>query len=184
MAPMDPGFLAVKCLVLVLCLLTQDDVLSAVHNIITSTAFHNANLAKLINEDVEDIILKRGYLWTSRVLFPNMLKMIQGVLVLVVTFYVVLGSENPVDLLKDYTALLVISQIDNVMFYIAEYGYFGSNLAKAADEAKSFHIQQERMATRRELIVKMIVMITLLCALFVPFGFIVERQQTGWYVYV
>ena len=49
-----------------------------------------------------------------RVLFPNVLRLIGGPLVLVISFAIIVQSDSIIDLLKDFTALILISEIDNI----------------------------------------------------------------------
>jgi len=78
--------------------------------------------------------------WLKHVFFPNILKIVEGIIVLLATFLVILQSRRVVNLLKDYTSLFVISAVDDLVFELAGIGYFGSKLRKKTDELKEVKI--------------------------------------------
>ena len=87
---------------------------------------------------------ERSYLvWFCRILLPNLMKTVQGLLVLVITFIVIVQSDNILDLLKDFTALLVISMIDDMFFFMADHGYLGESLSKKTNKAKEVSIDED-----------------------------------------
>jgi hypothetical protein len=52
-------------------------------------------------------------------------------------------ATNIIDLLKDYTALVVVSEIDDVLFMLAGFGYFGKSLQKKASESEDIELRDE-----------------------------------------
>ncbi len=81
--------------------------------------------------------------WFTRILLPNLLKFTQGMLVICATFVVIVQSDNIIELLKEFTALMVLSEIDNIFFGLATNGYLGPTLLKKTIEAKRVKIQCE-----------------------------------------
>eukprot|EP00554_Chaetoceros_debilis_P016575 CAMPEP_0194126618 /NCGR_PEP_ID=MMETSP0150-20130528/60086_1 /TAXON_ID=122233 /ORGANISM="Chaetoceros debilis, Strain MM31A-1" /LENGTH=434 /DNA_ID=CAMNT_0038820491 /DNA_START=309 /DNA_END=1613 /DNA_ORIENTATION=- len=77
----------------------------------------------------------------NRIYIPNILKFTQGMSVLAATWFIIIQSVDGADLLQDYTALLVISQTDNVIFVVADYGFLGMDLSNAADDVKCAQIE-------------------------------------------
>jgi len=59
--------------------------------------------------------------------------------VAIASFAIIVCSSNIIEFLKDYTALVVLSEIHNAVFYMAgtmaEYGYFGTSLRKLAEKS-------------------------------------------------
>ena len=60
-----------------------------------------------------------------RRIIPNILRLLSGLAALFVTFILVLASDNPIDLFKDFTAMLFISSLDNIAFSLARMKVFG-----------------------------------------------------------
>mmetsp|Transcript_847 Transcript_847/g.1267 ORF Transcript_847/g.1267 Transcript_847/m.1267 type:complete len:538 (-) Transcript_847:168-1781(-) len=123
---------------LILVLATQSDILTSIHAIITlQKNANNVQWDKLIGE--ED---NRSFcLWIIRILLPNLAKFIQGAIILFLSFVIIVQSENIIDLLKDFTSLLVVSQADNILFHLAAAGFLGEHLAKRTKEVKTRHIE-------------------------------------------
>lgn len=116
-----------------ICVGVQTDVLSSVRLL---AAMWSA-------KDWDTVIGEEGnsgkMLFLIRVLLPNFLKFISGCLVLVANFVTIVSTPNIVDLMKDVAALLIISEITEVFFQLAAYGFLGVELedhAKAAPEAE------------------------------------------------
>ncbi len=78
--------------------------------------------------------------WLLHILLPSMLKFLQGIFVLIITFVIVIQSDNTLDLFKDFAAMQVISELDNVAFYLCNHGYFGSALKRDSDTSKEIKI--------------------------------------------
>jgi len=63
------------------------------------------------------------YTRTIRVIVPLFLKLLQGIFVTTASFFIIVCSFDIIDLLKDYTALVVLSEIDKAAFYMVDFGY-------------------------------------------------------------
>ena len=81
--------------------------------------------------------------WFLRAIVPNCLKLIQGISVLFVALIVIIQSDKLVGLLRDFTALYILSEIDNIVFKIASKGYFGENLKARTENVK--HVKVDLM---------------------------------------
>ena len=71
---------------------------------------------------------KTIFLWTCRVFIPCFLLFAQGVLVTITSFILIAQTDDLVELLKDFSALMIISQVDNRFFDLASFGYLGETL--------------------------------------------------------
>ena len=76
-----------------------------------------------------------------RVALPNIMKFISGCLVLVVNFITIVQSDNIVDLMKDVSALLIISEITEIVFQLAEFGFLGQKLEDNAKTVGETEVQ-------------------------------------------
>ena len=107
----------------IVALMTQIDILTTVRDVILlwygkgEEAYWN----KLIGEENNQSL----QLWLYRILFPNVLKMLQGLMILITNFFIIIQSKDIVDLLKGFTALFVTSSEDNLIFMVSDYGYLG-----------------------------------------------------------
>jgi len=68
--------------------------------------------------------------------FPSIIRLIQSMGVVAVSTVLILQSENIIDLVKDYTAVFFISEIDDFVFQLASQGYLGGVLKKDTNDAK------------------------------------------------
>jgi len=123
---------------LMLCLMSQEDVLTSIETMFL--LWSDPEWIKAIGEDTTTERSKTKCVWPMRVFLPNFLKLVEGFFVLVASFVIIAGSDNIIDLIKDFTALLVIAQIDDIVFMMADQGYFGENLHIEADKAKDIEI--------------------------------------------
>jgi hypothetical protein len=130
---------------LILVLATQSDILKSIHTIISlQRNAHNVPWDKLIGEEGSRSLC----LWILRILLPNVAKFIQGAFILFVSFVIIVQSVTIIDLLKALTFLLVVSQADNILFYLAGAGYLGKHLAKRAEEVRTRHIELRSLSDR------------------------------------
>jgi len=90
--------------------------------------------------------------WWVQIFLPNALKMLQGALVLAASFVVIIQSETTVDVLKDYSALFVVSSVDDLFYNMAEMGYFGSSLCRITDDVKMAQLVKNEDEIRPQLI--------------------------------
>lgn len=125
---------------IILALMTQSDVLHAAHTLLLLRNRPQVPWQRTISRDGKEEIVGGFCTWVARVFIPVFLKFLQGIFVLFITWLIIVQSTNVVNLLKDYTALFVISSIDNIFYIVAENGYLGHYLAMRAQEAKGVKI--------------------------------------------
>ena len=135
---------------IMLALMTQNDLLSATHTLLHLC---DSSWLRTVSRDGKEKIEGGFWSWIARVLIPISLKFTQGLLVLFISWLIIVQSENVVELLKDYTALFVISSIDDLFFYVATQGYFGDKLAIRAEEARGVQIYSSKSAKKKRRIV-------------------------------
>ena len=74
--------------------------------------------------------------WVSHILVPNLMQFVEGILGLFVSFVVIVQSDNIINLLRDFAALMIISEVDNLGFRLAADGYVGKELRDEAFKVK------------------------------------------------
>ena len=132
-----PNVRSAQLLTIILSTMTQTDVLLGFKTII----LYPYKEKKLWHKIVTDTRSQTFGGWFWCVLFPNTLKIIEGLLILGITFVVIVQSVEVTELLKDYTALMVISNVDNSVFEVSENGYFGRYIMKKAQKVGNVKVQ-------------------------------------------
>ena len=129
----------VQFFTLILAVMTQTDILVS-FRIVLLLSYGKDTWLELISHDRNE---RDFSTWLGHILLPNVLKSFQAFIVLVTTFFVILQSESVVELLKDFTALFVISSIDDMFFFLADHGYLGSDLSKRTNKSKKISIEED-----------------------------------------
>ena len=104
-------------------------------------------------------------------------------------FIVILQSGTVLDLLKDFTALYVISSIDNMIFTLARRGFLGSSLLFKATRAEDIEILPVEIDTNNRTrccngnIIKTIILNSMLVMSLGFWAFFKSNQRYGVYFY-
>mmetsp|Transcript_8602 Transcript_8602/g.12263 ORF Transcript_8602/g.12263 Transcript_8602/m.12263 type:complete len:388 (+) Transcript_8602:59-1222(+) len=126
-----------QLITIILVLATQSDVLSALQTLIILRFRSDVAWDEMIGETGN----RSFNMWFMRIFVPNMLKIIQGVAVLFASFLIIVQSSEIIELLKDFTSLLVISEADNIIFYLADMGFLGEHLAMRTAQVKNARME-------------------------------------------
>jgi len=121
--------------IIFLALMSQNDVSSSIWTMFQLRYRPGVDWETTIGEDCP----RTFTMWLLRVVLPNCLKLLQGGLILFDSWLVIVQSDDLVDLLKDFTALFVISSVDDVFFIMASHGFLGGELSRAADATSSIY---------------------------------------------
>lgn len=126
-------------LVVPLCLWYQSDVLTSVQTFLAFWNLDPADLRTVFNHEGD---IGCGF-WLWNIILPNLFKFFQGIIVLAITLIVIIQGDSLIELLKDFTALLFVSDIDNIIFTATQRGYFGQDLAREADKVAQMTISDK-----------------------------------------
>ena len=171
---------AAQVITIVLVLATQNDLLSSLQTIVVLRNRENVPWDKLIGQEGN-----RNYcLWLNRIFFPNILKIAQSIAILFASFVIIVQSTDIIDLLKDFSALLAVSQSDNIMFHLVDMGFLGDFLASKTDFVKKqrIEIQEPDRSDRCKINVLALRPVLLLIMVVVIVGgwwYVVQGQWSG-----
>ena len=163
-------------LAVILAIMTQNEFLSGIRTILMLPYADKAKWGKVSGIDKENC---NRWMWFMRIFFPNFLKTVQGGMVLVACFVVIVQLTSTVVILKDYSALFIVSSVDNFFFDFADKGYFGKNLSKQADKVKNIEFQVDENSNRRILVS---IFAFLIFAFVGAWSYIIFGQLNGKYV--
>jgi len=128
---------------IVLSLATQTDLVIAIITFIMLWMRRRVYWTRLVKVVEHSSI----WIWIFRIAMPLAFKFIEGVLVLATTFVIVIQSDSMIELFKDFAAMHLISELDNMMFWLALHGYAGIDLAEGAKNAKKVRIKDDVIKT-------------------------------------
>ena len=123
-------------------------------------------------------------IWTLRVALPLSFKFIEGVLVLVTTFVIVIQSDSMIELFKDFAAMQLISELDNMMFWLAVHGYAGVALMEGAKKAQKVRIKDDVVKSFCGVPLRTLVLVVVFCSMLGCWSYIVVGQVSGSFFYL
>jgi hypothetical protein len=115
---------------------------------------------------------------------PNLLKIVQGLLVLFTSLVVIIQSDDLIDLLKDFTALYFVSEIDNIVFRMTEQRFFGNDLKERSDRVKKVLVEDKAVtvganACCRAINFRFMILFSLFAAMVSTWGYFIQGQVSG-----
>ena len=130
-------------LAIILSLATQTDLVISIVTFIMLWFHRKVHWTQLIKVSEDSSVL----VWLSRVAFPTGCEFIEGLLVLIATFVIVIQSDSIIELFKDFAAMQLISELDNMSFWLALHGYLGKDLAYGAKQARKIKVHEVYITT-------------------------------------
>lgn len=168
---------------IVICVGVQSDVLSSIQLLIAMRPRDESDWHEIIGvgEDGRNIRT-----WFIRVFVPNILKFTSGILVLSVNFVTIVQSENIVDLMKDVAALLIVSELGQIFYTLAEYGFLGNKLDDSTYRVSRTEVEDFIGGTtflKMYIPARLIVFLVLISSMASLVGYFVLQQISGKFFY-
>ena len=151
------GVRTTQVLSIFITIATSYDVVLPVKDLITTLRLGNVEewskiVAGMLDSKTDDADPDINHytckIWFLHILFPNIIKFIEGMLVMSCSFVIIIQSDNVIDLCKDFAAISLIAEFDNVAFYLANLGYFGDVLKNDTKEIETITLN-EKQPTKR-----------------------------------
>jgi len=165
-----------QMLAIILAIMTQNEFLMGIRTILMLPYKDKSRWGSIIDIDVDKCTKMR---WFQHIFLPNCLKSVQGGMVLVASFIVIVQIDTTVDVLKDYSALFVVSSVDNLFFNFADMGYLGEKLSKKAEKMKKIKLDENERGVWKILAA---LLVTLITAFMTTYVYIMVGQANGKYV--
>ena len=116
-----------------------------------------------------------------QILFPNGLKFVNGVFALITSTLIVISSESLIDLFKDFSALTLISNVDNICFKLSKEELFGARAAKQTEKVEQVTLRRYRLKNG-QISAQSIIYAVMALALFSVMAFFTYQQISGTFV--
>ncbi len=109
----------------------------------------------------------------------NVLRLMVGVFTFFAIFLTIVTSDNVLTIFKDFAALQFITEFDNIAFWLANFGYFGSSAKRAAKHTQQIELPRARGGKQWQSWYA--ITFTVFVMLF-GLSFIRRRQRNGYYL--
>jgi hypothetical protein len=114
--------------------------------------------------------------------FATACRFLHGALGLIVTFVLIVIVDNVFDLLLNFTAMEFVSQFDDVAFFLAGTGYFGSKNAEKSEEIKETSYPQAADEKKRRKTLHVLLLDVVFSGMLAGWGVIVNQQRSNKYL--
>ena len=100
-----------------------------------------------------------------------------------VSFIIIIQSDNVIELFAEFAAMGVIAEIDNIAFWFADSGYVGDSIRKDANNVREIQIEDKTIKARilGFLHLRSAMFLILLVVMITSFSFVAYRQDNGHY---
>lgn len=164
-------------LALMLSLATQTDLVMSILTFMMLWTERRVYWTKLIKVP-ENASL---WIWLTRIAFPIACEFLEGLFVLISTFVIVIQSSDIIDLFKDFAAMQLISEFDNMMFWLALHGYMGTSLSASAKQARKIRVHDDVIKAYGGIPLRTIILLLIGSLMISGWSYIVHGQVTGQY---
>ena len=129
-------------------------------------------------------------LWLRRLVFPDALQFLVGCLALLVSFAIIIQSDNVIYLFAEFAAMGIIAEIDNISFWFADNGYVGETVKKNTKVVKMIRIEDRTDGSKRSIFgskgeslkTRSLFFFILVTIMYSAFAIVTRRQLSGFYL--
>ena len=129
-------------------------------------------------------------LWLRRLVFPDALQFLVGCLALLVSFAIIIQSDNVIYLFAEFAAMGIIAEIDNISFWFADNGYVGETIKKNTKVVKMIRIEDRTDGSKRSIFgskgeslkTRSLFFFILVTIMYSAFAIVTRRQLSGFYL--
>jgi hypothetical protein len=169
-----------QLLAIILSLATQTDLVIAIITFIMLWKRRTMYWTKIASVAADS----RTCTWVLRIAIPLGCKFVEGILVLLTTFVIVIQSDSMIELFKDFAAMQLISELDNMMFWLALHGYAGIRLMNGAKRVQKIRIKDDVIKSYCGIPLRTLVLVFLFFFMFSGWLYIVQGQESGDFFYM
>ena len=98
-------------------------------------------------------------------------------LVFLITFVIVIQADDTIELFKDFAAMQVISELDNVAFHLSIHGYFGRVLKRDSNASKNIKVTDRTVIFFGLPLRPLVLLVLLVTSMSVFLGIVVIGQE-------
>jgi len=160
-----------EAIAILISIITQDDVRKAI--CLYRDGFDEGGLT---------LVFQGAALWKWTL--SIVLRALEGLLGLVITFLLIMRSPTVLDLLLNFSAIEFITKLDDTVFELASEGFFGRKLKREAKKLsrESYYVSHECANAYNATIISIAYFVVLLAAFFTGYGIIFWYQHGGKYL--
>ena len=162
---------------LFIAVLTQNDVLSSIQVFVW--CHKNPQWDIFFFGMDEDSDFPSTWEWLLQIAIPNTMKLLQGIFALFISFMIIIQSDSIINLFKILAALTVVSQLNNIVFDLSAYGYFGRSLQLMAARVNDLEIDASEARQWRGFKVQVMTLCILIVSMVTGWAVVVNSQIHG-----
>lgn len=117
--------------------------------------------------------------WLLHIAIPNTMKLLQGIFALFVYFMIIIQSDSIINVFKNFAALTVVNELNNIAFDLAANGYFGRSLQSKAAAASDIEIDVFGLSRGSAFTVRIVTLCILILSMVAGWAVIVYSQIHG-----
>jgi hypothetical protein len=129
----------------------------------------------LINGYDKDVLETVPFATFGKWLLAGCFQFIAGVSLLVALFILMMQSTEVISLFTNFAALQFVSEIDDIGFFMAKYGFVSNSIQCETKRVKDIQVPTRKNAN----VVRRAMFLIIVCCLMVGYAFVVNGQRSG-----
>ena len=139
--------------------------------------------AKVAGVEEEEATMR---LWVTRILLPDALQFITGCLALIISFIIIIQSDNVIYLFAEFAAMGIIAEIDVIAFWFGDNGFIGTIVRCDIRRVKEILIEDRsrrsnRFVSNSQIRMRSVVFLVLVFVSYIAFIIVVIGQNGGYF---